>query len=200
MNSIKKYLVPFLTSVIVLSLNSCALPLNNSKGDNAGLPPTQAINTHLHVATLIPASAKSDNTVIGSQLLNTSSSKAIATTSSKNLVTVTIYQVDSQCQTFVPAKVALSATRPIEAAVGKVLEQQDTADFSVSGYRVSINPNSRVATVDMRVSPNSRRKFTSLSSCEQFSIFGSLRKTLTTNQAWKIKAVRFTQQGQEIYF
>ncbi|MCS6794155.1 MAG: hypothetical protein N3E45_01570 [Oscillatoriaceae bacterium SKW80] len=55
-----------------------------------------------------------------------------------------------------------------------------------------------VATVEMRLSPNSKRQFVSLSSCEQFGLFGSLRKTLTSNPAWKIKEVRFSEGGKEI--
>jgi hypothetical protein len=48
------------------------------------------------------------------------------------------------------------------------------------------------------LSPNSRRQFVSLSTCEQFALFGSLRKTLTDNSPLKIKGVRFTERGQDI--
>ena len=93
-------------------------------------------------------------------------------------------------------KTAISANQPIAGAVGKVLENADSADFSVSGYRVNVA--SGVATVDLRVAPDSKRKLISLSSCEQMAIFGSLRKTLTSNAQWKIKSVRFTDRGKEV--
>ncbi|MFO5440834.1 MAG: hypothetical protein ACLBM4_19770 [Dolichospermum sp.] len=81
-------------------------------------------------------------------------------------------------------------------AIGKIFKGQNTADFSVSGYR--INVKNRVATVDIRVSPESKRQLSSLSSCEQFALFGSVRKTLISNSEWKIKDVRFTERGEDI--
>jgi hypothetical protein len=66
----------------------------------------------------------------------------------------------------------------------------------LSGYRVRVNNG--VATVDLRLSPQSKRNFVSLSSCEQFALFGSVRKTLTNNSQWKIKEVRFTEKGEAI--
>ncbi|MFM6472207.1 MAG: sporulation/spore germination protein, partial [Dolichospermum sp.] len=55
-----------------------------------------------------------------------------------------------------------------------------------------------VATVDIRVSPESKRQLFSLSSCEQFALFGSVRKTLMSNSEWKIKDVSFTERGEDI--
>lgn len=111
-------------------------------------------------------------------------------------VNVTLYTSDSQCQEFVPQKVTLPATQPITNAVGKIIQEQDTGDFNLSGYRVRVRNG--VATVDLRLSPQSKRQFASLSSCEQFALFGSLRKTLTSNPQWKIKDVRFTEKGEDI--
>ncbi|MDF5721446.1 MAG: sporulation/spore germination protein [Rhizonema sp. PD37] len=108
----------------------------------------------------------------------------------------TIYTSDSQCQDLIPQKVSVLAKEPVTDAVGKIIQQQETADFDLSGYRVSIKKG--VATVDLRTAPNSRRQFTSLSSCEQFTLFGSLRKTLVSNTQWNIKKVRFTDRGKEI--
>jgi hypothetical protein len=88
----------------------------------------------------------------------------------------------------------------VDAAVGTVLKEAASGDFDLAGYRVNVNANSRVATVDLRLSPDSQRKFVSLSTCEQFALFGSLRKTLTANSQLNLKDVRFTQQGQEIKF
>ncbi len=112
------------------------------------------------------------------------------------MVPVSVYKVDNQCRNFVAEKTAVAANQPIAGAVGKVLENADSADFSLSGYRVNVAAG--VATVDLRVAPNSKRKLVSLSSCEQMAIFGSLRKTLTSNAQWKIKSVRFTDRGKEV--
>jgi len=109
---------------------------------------------------------------------------------------VTIYTSDVQCQELVPEKISVPAEEPVTNTVGKIIEKRDTSDFSLSGYRVNVKNG--VATVDLRISPESKRQIASLSSCEQFALFGSLRKTLTSNAAWNIKEVRFTERGQDI--
>lgn len=111
-------------------------------------------------------------------------------------INVTLYTSDLQCQELVPKQVTIPATQSVTRTVGRIIEEQDTADFSVSGYRVKVRNG--IATVDLRLSANSKRQFASLSSCEQFALFGSLRQTLTSNSQWKIKEVRFTEQGEEI--
>jgi hypothetical protein len=111
-------------------------------------------------------------------------------------VKATLYTSDTQCQELVPQKVTVAATTPITNVVGKIIQEQDTADFSLSGYRVRVRNG--IATVDLRRSPQSKRQFTSLSSCEQFALFGSLRKTLTSNSQWGIRKVRFTERGEDI--
>lgn len=111
-------------------------------------------------------------------------------------VNVTLYISDTQCQELVPQTITVAAQQPVTDAVGKILEQRDNGDFSFFGYRVNIKDG--VATVDLRLDPKSRRQITSLSSCEQFALFGSLRKTLTSNPQWGIKDVRFTERGEQI--
>ncbi|PAX51185.1 GerMN domain-containing protein [Brunnivagina elsteri] len=109
---------------------------------------------------------------------------------------VTVYTSDAECQELVPQKTQVSSQEPVAGAVGKILEGRDNGDFSLSGYRVNVKNG--IATVDLRLSPNSKRILTSLSSCEQFALFGSLRKTLTSNSQWNIKDVRFTEKGEEV--
>lgn len=168
MNQSNKYVAPLLSGAILLCLTSCTAILRDRNGNQ--------------VTSFSPGSP--------SQL-----TQPAQTISQK---TITIYQPDSQCQTLVPAKVTLPSTSALQGAVGKILEQRNSNNFNVTGYRVSVNPKSGIATVDMRLAPNSQRKFVSLSTCEQFALFGSLRKTLTSNPGFKIKDVRFTKQGQEI--
>lgn len=198
MNCIKNYLTPLVIGLIVLSLNSCASSPTNRQSDNANLPTAGTAQTPSTTflsdsGVSIPAQPEKEAPVTDQSSQATSS-----TTPAKDTVTLTIYQVDSQCQTLVSEKVALPATSPVDAAVGKVLNQADSGDFDLAGYRVQVNPKNGIATVDFRLSPNSRRQFVSLSSCEQFALFGSLRKTLTDNSPLKIKGVRFTERGQDI--
>lgn len=112
--------------------------------------------------------------------------------------TVEIYIADSQCQNFIPTEVTVPENKPMEAAVGEIIEKNTNGDFEIAGYRVNVDSTTGVATVDMRLAPDSRRQFVSLSSCEQFALFGSLDKTLTENSEWNIKEVEFTEQGEEI--
>lgn len=123
---------------------------------------------------------------------------AVGQSPAPNTVTVTIYKADDSCEARIPTKIAVAAHNSLKATVGKVLEPFDTKDFDLVDYQVAVNEKSGVATVNMRLSPNSKRRFVSLSSCEQTAFFGSLNKTLTSNPAWKIKSVRFTEQGKEI--
>lgn len=186
MNPLKKYLAPLMTGLIVLSLSSCSSSVANRQNNQAKSP--------THETGKMPSITLSAKAATTSNQPQTSTPVAQA----QNTVTLSIYQADNQCQTLVAEKVAVPATRVVDTAVGKVLKQADSGDFDLAGYRVQVNSKSGVATVDFRLSPNSRRQFVSLSSCEQFALFGSLRKTLTTNSQLKIKNVRFTQQGQEI--
>lgn len=127
--------------------------------------------------------------------LSTNTSADIAST---DTVTVTIYKADNQCETLIAEKVELLQHRLLIRVVGKVIEQATSADFDIAGYRVNLDRQRQVATVDLRLNPNTRRKFVSLSFCEQFALFGSLRQTLTDNPNWQIEEVRFTQLGKEI--
>lgn len=126
------------------------------------------------------------------------SDTATAPADSGNMVTVTVYKADDQCVNFLPEQVQVSGDRPMMAAVGKVLENQGSGDFDLSGYRVTVDEATGVATVDLRMNPDSTRKLVSLSACEQFALFGSLRETLVQNPDWNIQDVRFTEGGEEI--
>ncbi len=177
------YWVPLMISV---GLSSCRTepPSNAPVASSPLTSPSVVPSPALPIAKSPPAPSRT------SQPLQT------ASVASKKTVPISVYKVDNQCRDFVAEKTAVPANQPITGAVGKVLENADSADFRLSGYRVNVA--SGVATIDLRVAPDSRRKLVSLSSCEQMAIFGSLRKTLTSNAEWKIKSVRFTDRGKEV--
>lgn len=127
-----------------------------------------------------------------------STSTAAGAAATGPMAKVTIYKADDQCINFLPQEVEVPGDRPIEGAVGKVLEGQGQGEFDLSGYRVSVDPTTREAVVDLRMAAGEDRQIVSLSACEQFALFGSLRETLTKNPEWNIKSVRFTERGQEI--
>jgi hypothetical protein len=214
MNRLKNYFIPLVSGVFILSLSSCSSP-PTVESNNANSPTPATTNSPLtnqldatptpvesqtplaSQPDLVPAPVQRQKPVT-SQPLTTTGTKATTTTQAQNTISLNIYQADSQCQTLVPEKVTIPAGSPVDAAVGKVLEKASSGDFDLAGYRVNVNAKSGVATVDLRLAPDAQRQFLSLSTCEQFALFGSLRKTLVDNAQLKIKDVRFTEQGQEL--
>jgi hypothetical protein len=112
------------------------------------------------------------------------------------MVTVSVYTIDDQCNDFVEQSVQVPSDVAITDAVGKAMGAVDYNAFKVESYQVDINGNT--ATVDMALAPGSERQFASLSSCEQRALFGSVEETLLNNPDWNVTAVKFTNQGQEI--
>jgi Sporulation and spore germination len=116
----------------------------------------------------------------------------------QNTIEVSLFYPDSNCETLVPELAAVPKDLSLEAAVARVIEKAENGDFDLAGYRVSVDNG--LATVDLRLAPNSRRHFLSMTACEQFALFGSLRKTLTDNPQWKVQDVRFTENGEDLMF
>ncbi|ADI65339.1 GerMN domain-containing protein [Trichormus azollae] len=185
----KKYILSLTLLVVCTSISSCnssnytsrelSVPTPNSTASPR--PQTSQVETQPFLTQPSP-----------SDEAPTSANKAV----SGKTTTVTLYISDTQCQDYVAKAFLVSADEPINEAVSKVLQERETADFSLAGYRVNVNND--IATIDLRIAPDSKRQIPSLSSCEQFALFGSLRKTLTSNGQWKIKEVRLTEKGEEI--
>jgi hypothetical protein len=209
-NTTKKYLLAFIVAAIATSLSSCSSnPTARQETISETPAPTTTSNIILspspsQTPSMAHLRAKSEDvetptpTPTPQESPTTSTPVATSPVATSKTTNVTLYTSDVQCQQLIPQKVPVSANEPVEGAVGKILEQRDSGDFNLSSYR--INVKNGVATVDLRVAPNSKRQIASLSSCEQFALFGSVRKTLTSNAQWKIKDVRFTERGEEIVF
>jgi hypothetical protein len=116
----------------------------------------------------------------------------------KNTVPVTIYVMDDQCNEFVKKTVQVSADNILSDAVGKVITDHEYDHFKLAGYRVQVDQAQGMATVDLRLAPDSERQFVSLSSCEQRILFGGIEATLLQNPDWQINTVTFTDRGEEI--
>ncbi|MFM9265159.1 hypothetical protein [Tychonema sp. BBK16] len=117
---------------------------------------------------------------------------------SENTVTVTMYKVDNNCQSLNPETVTGLDNQLMSSAVNEVLKQQVFSSLGLVGYRLRIDRNLGVATVDLRTSGNDRQKLQNLSSCQMLGLFGGLRQTLTSYAPWQIKTVRFTELGEDI--
>ena len=115
---------------------------------------------------------------------------------SGEMVTVQVYTIDDQCNNFVSEPIQVPNDKAISEAVGKSMTAVDYNAFKLAGYQVSVTGST--AVVDMELAPGSERKFVSLSSCEQRSLFGGIEETLLNNDAWNVTAVKFTNKGKEI--
>ncbi len=188
MNSIQQFLTTFAASTVIMSSYSCStLPANRIHS-----PPLNGNSVPIEVSLKLKSAAASQKPS------PVSATPAIQLSDTANTVTVTVYEPDSECKTLIGKQIVLSADNSLLAAVSKVLEQQHTSDFNFA-YRVSVDRNTGKAIIDLRVSTNSKRTLTSLSTCEQLAIFGSLRQTLTANPVWKVKQVQFTSRGADIW-
>jgi hypothetical protein len=209
-NTTKKYLLAFIVAAIATSLSSCSSnPTARQETISETPTPTPTTTSNIILSpspsqtpSMAHLRAKSEDvetpTPTPQESPTTSTPAATSPAATSKTTNVTLYTSDAQCQKLIPQKVPVSANEPVEGAVGKILEQRDSGDFNLSNYRINIKNG--VATVDLRLAPNSKRQIASLSSCEQFALFGSVRKTLTSNAQWKIKDVRFTERGEEIVF
>ncbi|MDC0839897.1 hypothetical protein POG23_19725 [Limnoraphis robusta] len=178
MISIQHLLPPDLTTVMIVALTSCCVPVEESSETPINQPDPQTSS----------AQSKPETPPVPPPLKE-------PTVPTANTIPVTLYQADSTCQNLVPRSITLPAEQSLELAVKQVLDNQESADFSL-GYRIIRHQHT--ITIDFRVPSNSPRVFTSLSSCEQLALFGSLRQTLTSNPVWQIQQVHFTNRGQEI--
>lgn len=114
-------------------------------------------------------------------------------------VNLTIYKTDNICKNLTPEPAMVPVSQSVDAAIAQVLDQKVLSNLGLGGYRVTIDPEKGMATVDLRVAPNSSRHLKALSSCEMLALFGGLRQTLTNYAPWQIKAVHFTDLGEDIF-
>jgi hypothetical protein len=124
--------------------------------------------------------------------------QSLSINSSNKIIKLMIYKADSVCDNFIPEMINLPSKNSLSVVIGKIIQSRNSSDFFINGYRVNINQQ-KIATIDLRLHPDSPRQISSLSTCEKMALFGSLRQTLINNSVWGIKEVIFTEQGAEIY-
>ncbi|MGB3263319.1 MAG: hypothetical protein WBA89_05125 [Microcoleus sp.] len=117
---------------------------------------------------------------------------------SENTVTVKVYKVNNLCQTLKPETVTGPKNQLMSSVVNEVLKQQIFDSLGLVGYRLTIDRDLGIATLDLRAFGNSRQKLQNLSSCQMLGLFGGVRQTLIGYAPWQIKTVRFTELGQDI--
>ncbi|MEG3898479.1 MULTISPECIES: hypothetical protein [unclassified Microcoleus] len=195
MNRICKQFGYLASGLILIGASSCSSPDAANSAANQNQPPASARQfRHLQLT--------------GNQLDSRSSQVAQPSNSvaqilgsspvSENTVTVTVYTVDNLCQNLKPETVTGPDNQLMSSAVNEVLKQQIFDSLGLVGYRLSIDRDLGIATVDLRASGTSRQKLQNLSSCQMLGLFGGVRQTLTSYDPWQIKTVRFTELGEDI--
>jgi hypothetical protein len=193
MNHAKSSLKILLTISSLVILNSCDAfvsrqsPISNPVSPSPSNSPTEPANpTSQGPPAPVPVSP------------SPGSPNGQSPIASGDKLTVTLYQADSQCSSFAPKQVQVSPGRSLDDTISQIIQAQNNTDLKISGYTVQLSGGA--ATIDLSRTADSKRKFESLSTCEQLSLFGSLTETLTKNSELKVKSVTFTEKGEEILF
>lgn len=118
--------------------------------------------------------------------------------SAANITSVKVFNLDSQCDRFEGEVVTLTEDGSLEEAVGLAIANSNNPDFSISSYRVGEGRFAQEVVVDLRLAPDSKRVFQSLSICEGQALFGSIRRTLVENGQFDVTQVQFTTAGEEL--
>lgn len=180
MINIQNLFTPCLAGIIILTLTNCSVPISDrSPTPTASPDPTPPPETTISKPPTSPSPPPPKEPTV-----------PMAKT-----IPITLYRMDSNCENLVPIRDVVPVDNSLESAVKQILDNYESADFSL-GYRII--HHGHTITIDFRVPGNSPRFFTSLSSCEQLALFGSLRKTLTSNPVWQIQQVQFTNRGETI--
>jgi hypothetical protein len=115
-----------------------------------------------------------------------------------NTVPVSVYHMDDRCDKLIQQTENLPKDKTLDTAIGSVLNRANTADFTITDYRVTTE--NQIATIVLRLPPGTKRSFKSMSSCEQMSYFSAMRETIVQRKEWRIKDVKFTDGQKEIQF
>jgi hypothetical protein len=187
MNHFPKILTLACASFILLSLSSCTsteLQAESPVSSEASQPSEPVVNLASQASNSPPEKPLETSPVLK------------APTAPANTIPLTLYRVDSQCESLISQQVTVPVDQALEMAVAKTLEIQQLE--LPLGYRMEVDHDYQIAVIDLRVPTTSRRTLNSLSACEQLALFGSLRETLTQNPDLQIQEVYFTHLGEDL--
>lgn len=195
MNRICKQFGYLATGLILIGASSCSSYDAANSAENQSQPPASA-SQFLHLQ--LTGNQIDSRPTQAPQLSNSVVPVLGSATVSENAVTVRVYTVDNLCQNLKPETVTGPDNQLMSSAVNEVLKQPIFDSLGLVGYRLRIDRDFGIATVDLRASGNSRQKLQNLSSCQMLGLFGGVRQTLTSYAPWQIKTVRFTELGEDI--
>ena len=193
MNRIFKQFGYLATGLILIGASSCSSYDGARSGENHNQPSASQLGS-LELAGNRLDARSSQSTQPSNSVTSVLSSSAV----SENTVTLTVYKVDNLCQSLNPETITGPDNQLMSSAVNEVLNQQIFSSLGLVGYRLKIDRDLGIATIDLRATGNSRQKLQNLSSCQMLGLFGGVRQTLSNYAPWQIKTVRFTELGEDI--
>ena len=193
MNPICKQFGYLATGLILIGASSCSSYDAARSAENHSQPSASQLGS-LQLAGNQLDARSSQSTQPSNSVPSVLASSAV----SENTVTVTVYKVDNLCQSLNPETITGPDNQLMSSAVNEVLNQQIFSSLGLVGYRLKIDRDLGIATVDLRATGNSRQKLQNLSSCQMLGLFGGVRQTLSSYAPWQIKTVRFTEMGEDI--
>jgi hypothetical protein len=147
---------------------------------------------------LAKSQAQDQQTAIAQQFAEPPLGRPSRPISAANITTVKVFNLDSQCDGFEGESVKLEKDGSLEEAVGLAIAYSNNPDFAISSYRIGEGRFPQEVVVDLRLAPDSKRVFRSLSACESQALFGSIRRTLVENGQFDVIQVEFTAAGEAI--
>ncbi len=194
MNRISKQFGYLVAGLISIGASSCSSYDAARSTENQSQPSASKFG-HVQLAgNQLDAPRSSQSTQPSNSVTSVLGSSAV----SENTLTVAVYKVDNQCQTLKPETVTGPDNQLMSSAVNEVLNQQIFSSLGLVGYRLHVDRELGIATVDLRAAGSSRQKLQNLSSCQMLGLFGGVRQTLISNAPWQIKTVRFTEVGEDL--
>ena len=186
------------TGVILLSLLavSCAAPTPTAQNSPVPSPTTTSSSSPKPSPSSTPAPVPDAS--LPKPTLTPFKTSANSLTTTGSTVPIAIYRMDSGCNALVPKTENLPKEKTLDAVVGAVINQSNSADFTISDYGITKEGN--VATIVLRLPPTAKRPFAAMSACEQMSLFGALRATIVGRSDWNIRDVQFSDGNKEIEF
>ncbi|WP_293129168.1 hypothetical protein [Microcoleus sp. bin38.metabat.b11b12b14.051] len=195
MNLICKHFGYLATGLVLIGGSSCSSYDAAAKSAENQSQPSASTHQFRHLQL---TANQVDGRSTPPQTSNSVNSVLANTKVTENTATVMVYEADNLCQSLKPTTVTGPENQLMSSAVNEVLKQEIFASLGLVGYRVKIDREQGIATVDLRALGTSRQKLQNLSSCQMLGLFGGVRQTLTAYTPWQIKTVRFTELGEDI--
>lgn len=147
MNRICKQFGYLATGLILIGASSCSSYDAANSAQNQSQPPASA-SQFLHLQ--LTGNQIDDRPTQAPQISNSVVPALGSATVSENAVTITVYTVDNLCQNLKPETVTGPDHQLMSSAVNEVLKQPIFDSLGLVGYRLRIDRDLGIATVDLR--------------------------------------------------